>query len=196
MKPLRSWLAAGVLGLAGRSLQAQTPEVRDTIEKEGRAYSTTRDKSGKSSIYVAVQFKITRPDGQLAYNVRKDEIVIEADGRRITDLDIQQPTAQGHLSDALALDVSGSMAGGGKLDQAKQAARIFHDRLQARPDCGLVLFEHQIKQILAPIADPQQLDAHRGRLRSLIDGARPAGGTAYLDAAAEALGMLRGCKGR
>ena len=107
MNPLRTCVVVLLvaLGLAGLPSRAQTSQARYKIEKEGLAYTTTRERDGKSAIYVTVQFKITHPDGQLAYDVPKDDILIEEDGRRVTDVEIQQPTALGGLSAVLALDV-------------------------------------------------------------------------------------------
>jgi VWFA-related protein len=198
MNPLRSRLAAVVLALWAATLPsvAQTPGARYKIEKEGSAYTTTRERDGKSVIYVTLQFKITRPDGQVAFDIPKEDILVEEDGRRVAELEIQQPAAAGGLSTVLALDVSGSMAEGGKMDQARQAARTFLDRLHERANCGLVLFDHQITKTLSLAADPQEIPAQRGKMRSLVDAAQPGGGTAYLDATVEALALLQGQRGR
>lgn len=168
---------------------AQAPSSSYQIEKEGRVHSTTRTHDGKSTLFVTVQFKITRPGGDLAADVAKDEIVIEEDGRRVTELEIQQPTVLDRLSAVLALDTSGSMAEGGKMDQAKQAARSFLDQLHERADCGLILFNHTLHDTVPP-------GGGRGRLRSSVEAAAPAGGTAYLDATARAVEMLHNRPGR
>src|SRR5439155_7148891 len=77
-----------------------------------------------------------------------------------------------------------------------QAANRFLDRLHERADCGLILFDHELRVRKPPAGQPQQLATNRQRLRQFIHDAQPGGGTAYLDATAEALSMLRGFKGR
>ncbi len=162
------------------------------IEKAGRTLVTTRD----GQLFVTVQFRILRGDGQLADNVRKEHIVVEEDGRRVTELEIHRPDSLDPLTAFLALDISGSMAQGGKMEQARQAARLFLDRLHARTDCGLLFFDHVIRPPIPPVGDPNRIEAHRQKLREFIGRVRPTGGTAYLDATAEAVEQLRQTRGR
>jgi VWFA-related protein len=88
------------------------------------------------------------------------------------------------------------MAERDKIEQAKQAARSFLDRLHDQADCGLILFDHRLLDPIRPAGDPKQFAAHREHLRLRIDAARPGGGTAYLDATAEAVNFLRNARGR
>jgi VWFA-related protein len=187
-------LTAALL-LAALPALGQTPASPYRIEKEGRAFQSTRDRDGKSVLYVTVQFKITR-DGKMAADVGRGEINVLEDGLPVTDLEIQLPTAHDTLTTVLAMDVSGSMAEAGKIDQAKQAARVFFDRLTDRVDCGLILFDHEILTNLRPVGDRSRFAFHREQLRNVVAAALPRGGTAYLDAAAEAIGMLKGARGR
>jgi VWFA-related protein len=161
-----------------------------------RAHVSTRDRQGRPSLYLTVQFKITQANGQLATDVAKDEIIVEEDGRRITELEIHQPKAVDPLSVVLALDISGSMANQGKMAAAKQSARLFLDALQGNTDCGLILFDHELR-VTEPLAGGRnRWLQQRGQLRDRIEAAQPRGGTAYLDATAHAVRMLSGVPGR
>lgn len=186
------------------SVHAQPAAVLYQIDKQGQA-RTTRDHRGQPGLFVTVQFTIKRAaDGQLATDVAKDEIVVEEDKRRVTDLDIQQPGALEPLTVVLALDTSGSMDADNKLPEAKAAARLLLDTLNERVDCGLILFDHRLHVVVPPLREPLApggsgagvRGAHRDRLRKQIDSAKAAGGTAYLDATARAIEMLRGIPGR
>jgi VWFA-related protein len=155
-----------------------------------RIYLVRRpDAQGKSTLYVTVQFRITDASGQPAFDVKPDEIVVKEDGQQVTRLEIHSPAALEPLTTVLAIDTSGSMAEHGKMDEAKQAARLFVDRLEGKAECGLILFDHLLRVQERPGDDLK-------KLRAAIDGARPGGGTAYLDATSQAIGMLHGVKGR
>ncbi len=174
---------------------------KEQVQKDGqthdRIYLTRRpDAQGKPTLYVSVQFTIVRPDGQLADDVNPDELVVEEDHQRVREVTVQRPSALDRLTVVLAIDISGSMAEHGKMEQAKQAANRFLDRLQGRADCGLILFDHELRVRKPPAGQPQQFASNRELLRQFIRKAEPGGGTAYLDATAEALAMLRGIKGR
>ena len=148
-------------------------------------------------LYVTVEFKITEAaDDRLATDVKKEEIVVEEDGQRVNELTIHQPKAADPLTAVLVLDVSGSMSDGGKIDAAKRAAELFLDTLHPGADCGLVLFDHRIKEAVPPAGKQDRLASHRQGLRTRIRAATPDGGTAYLDATAAAIEMLQGVKGR
>ena len=68
--------------------------------------------------------------------------------------------------------------------QAKTAAQEFLRGLPARADCGLILFDHEMRPpILAPTTE-------RGGLLKQIMAVEPRGGTAYLDAAYHGIAML------
>src|SRR5437870_8289150 len=161
---------------------------KEQVQKDGqsqdRLYVTRRpDAQGKPTLYITIQFKIVGPDGQLADDVNPVEIVVEEDHRRVGDLKVQSPSALDSLTTVLAIDISGSMAEHGKMEQAKQAANRFLDRLHGRADCGLILFNHDPKRVRKPPAgQAQQFATHRQQLRQFIGNAQPGGGTAYLDA--------------
>src|SRR5581483_8249484 len=82
------------------------------------------------------------------------------------------------------------------MEEAKKAARAFLDHLDAKADTGLILFDHELRVVEPPVRDPARIKEHRAKLRRLIDGAQPGGGTAYLDATIKAVQMLKGIVGR
>jgi len=167
------------------------------IVTEGRVQQSTRDLKGQPKLYITVQFRIEHAgDGKPALDVAKEEIVVEEDNRRVKDLEIYHPRAADPLTVVLVLDSSGSMAKDRKLDDAKAAARLFLDTLHAKVNCGLILFDHRMLETEPPASDPDDYANHRDKLRRLIDAARPQGGTAYIDATAKAIEMLKGVKGR
>src|SRR5262249_18272045 len=132
---------------------AQTPIFKiekDQVEKDGRVedrifVARQPDPQGKPKLFVTVQFKILEADGQPALNVSPEHIVVKEDGRVVRDLEIHTPTAAQALTTVLAMDISGSMAEHNKIDAAKQAARVFLDRLDQRCESGLILFDHKLR---------------------------------------------------
>jgi VWFA-related protein len=184
------------LALAARA-NGQSPLYRierEQVERDGKAedriyVNRKPDAQGKPTLYVTVQFKITNPDGSLAEDVKPDEIIVKENGQRVASLEVQAPNALNALTAVLAMDVSGSMAEQNKMGEAKQAARLFLDRLNPRSTSGLLLFDHRMVGREMPGPD-------RDRLRELVDSAEPGGGTAYLDATVEAINMLKGARGR
>jgi len=196
-----SFLCAAVLGgltavlltAAAPAQDAASPEYHIDLDPN---VVTSREKDGKKGLYVTLHFKVHRgKDGPVAEDVAKNEIAVEEDGRRVTDLEIFQPRAQG-LTTVLAMDVSGSMASNNKIEEARKAANAFLDKLDAKSDSGLILFDHRLLVKESPGRDPSQFAAHRALLHQKINDAKPGGGTAYLDATDEALRMLKEVKGR
>ncbi len=198
---MRTCLAVIVVILLVSALPAlaQKPDPLYRIEKEQIQKGTASedrvsvirrlDRNGRPTLYVTLQFKITRADGQQVHDVLPGEIVVLEDNRRVTELEIHSPTAAEPLTTILAIDISGSMADHGKMGEAKKAARLFLDRLEPKAECGLILFDHVLRTRERPVRERQ-------RMLSSIAAARPGGGTAYLDATVEAIAMLRNVKGR
>jgi VWFA-related protein len=167
---------------------------KDRVEKAGRLedriYAVRRPNArGEPTLYITVQFKISRADGEPAYDVAPEEIVVKEDGRPVSNVEIHSPRANEPLTTVLAIDMSGSMAEHGKMDEAKQAARQFLDKLAEDAECGLILFDHKLRTQRRP-------GRQRTGFRTAVEEAQPGGGTAYLDAAAAAISMLRTIKGR
>ncbi|HEY7308119.1 MAG TPA: VWA domain-containing protein [Gemmataceae bacterium] len=199
-------IALGVLLLAAVPGAAQNGDgLRYKIEidknDKGDQVFVTRERHGKQGLYVTIQFKVLRlSDGALA-DVDKDDIIVREDGKKVEELEILVPRAA--LTTVLAMDISGSMAnaspGSGikKIDEAKKAAGIFLDHLGSTSETGLILFDHEMKVKEPPLRDSARYAEHRKKVRRLIeDEAKPSGGTAYLDAAAESVEMLKDIKGR
>jgi VWFA-related protein len=167
---------------------------KEQVDKDGRPQdrillARRPAPDGRSTLYVTVQFKVAQADGQPALDVSGDEIVVKENGRPVTDLEVHTPAASEPLTTVLAIDMSGSMKEHGKMEEAKHAAGLFLDKLHEQAQCGLILFDHMLRQKHPPGTD-------RNRIRQFINETQPGGGTAYLDATAEALNMLRGVKGR
>jgi VWFA-related protein len=199
-------IALGVLLLATVPGAAQNDEgLRYKIEigtnDQGDQVFVTRERHGKQGLYVTMQFKVLRrSDGALA-DVDKDDIIVREDGKKVEELEILVPRAA--LTTVLALDISGSMAnaspvsGVKKIDEARKAAGIFLDHLSTNSETGLILFDHEMKVKEPPLRDAARYAKHRAKVRQLIEEkAKPAGGTAYLDAASESVEMLKGIEGR
>jgi VWFA-related protein len=152
-------------------------------------------------LFISLSFKVRRSgDGAVATDVNKEEIEVREDGVPVDQLEIHQPRVE-NLTTMLVIDVSGSMRSNNKIDQARKAARAFLDKLDARADTGLILFDHLVPEndpnrFRPPSGDPARYEAHRQELRRLIDKAEPLGGTAYLDATSRALDLLRKARGR
>jgi VWFA-related protein len=167
------------------------------VVKEGHVTQNTRERNGKPSLVITIQFTIEEvATGHAATDIAKDEIIVEEDHRRVADLEIYQPRSLDPLTVVLVMDTSGSMAMDNKLTEAKRAARLLLDTLHENVDCGLILFDHQLRVVEPPAGSRERFVAHRQRLRQHIDAAQAIGGTAYLDATAKAVELLRGVHGR
>jgi VWFA-related protein len=180
--------ALPVAGQEGASVQYEV--VIDKIQ------TVMRTREGERGRFITVQFRLQRAgSNELATDVTDDIIVLE-DGRPAAGIELHRPKANA-LTTILALDISGSMAKSDKIDQAKKAANLFLDRLSDRADCGLILFNHDVvRPLIAPCRDPQRFLEHREQIRAAINAAQPRGGTAYIDATAEAVRLLEGVQGR
>lgn len=183
--------------------ESAVPQYRIDIDQR-TVLSSVREERGKKGLYVTLSFHVVQGSDKdrqtVATDVSRQEIEVREDGKLVDELEIFQPRAQ-NLTTVLAIDVSGSMKNNGKIDQARKAAQAFLDKLDSRADTGLILFDHEVptndpKRFQSPAGEPDQYVAHREKLRGLIAAADPLGGTAYLDAAARALEMLKGVKGR
>ncbi len=179
------------------------PEYRVKIDPR-TVVGFVRDEKGKKGLYVTLSCQVVRGGDKdqevVATDIARQEIEVLEDRKLVDELEIVQPRVQ-NLTTVLAIDVSGSMKNNGKIDQARKAAQAFLDRLDSRADAGLILFDHQVpikdpKRYQPPIGDPAQYFVHREKLHGLIAKAEPLGGTAYLDAASQAVEMLKGIPGR
>jgi VWFA-related protein len=182
-----------ILLVAALPVVAQTPAKSPfTVEFDpDKGVSEEQANDGKG-LRFTIKFKITR-HGARADEPGKDyKVVVYHDKREVARLDVPRPKISDELSAVLAIDISGSMgkdiqgkANSKRIDQARIAARSFMTSLPARADCGLILFDHEIRadEKIAPKSDRQML-------HDLIDKMQARGGTAYLDAVKEGVAML------
>jgi VWFA-related protein len=202
-------IALATLLLAVVPSAAQNPdslrykiEIEKNDKGEKKVFASFREHNGEQALYVTVHFKVVRvADGQEATDVDKADIVVREDGQIVHELEIFSPRAA--LTTVLAMDISGSMentsgvSGIRKIDEAKKAAGIFLDNLSAKSETGLILFDHKMRVKEPPRRDSSHYAEHRKEIRRLIDEkAIPSGGTAYLDAAAQSVEMLKDIDGR
>ena len=138
---------------------------------------------GKEGIFVKVRFAITL-DGNRVEKLDDHKIVIEENGKRITTVDVPRPVPSEALSVMLVMDTSGSMKEHRRMAQAREASAVFLSKLSPRSDCGLILFDHEIRE-------KQPLGFDRASLLKKIKTTEPRGGTAYLDATSEGVKVLR-----
>jgi VWFA-related protein len=181
----------GALLLAAVPVLAQPPASRAyklTFET-GALTPENEEYEGKKQLVLTVRFGITRLI-ENAGDVAKDyKILIKEDGRTVQEVDVPQPKPSDDLAVVLAMDISGSMNDGGRIQQARGAASVFFMNLPARADCGLILFDHLIKVAESPSKD-------RTHLRKLVETTDPDGGTAFLDATREGIRMLERSKAK
>jgi hypothetical protein len=100
---LRFCLLSSVFCLLSSALVAADQPPLYTIEKEqvdkdgrpqDRIFLARRPgKDGSSTLYVTVEFKIGRADGQAALDVAPDEHVVNEKERRVDDLEVHTPAA-------------------------------------------------------------------------------------------------------
>lgn len=143
-----------------------------------------RDKEGHEGLFVTVKFAITGTEGGAGVGVGDDYVIlIEENGRKVKEVAIPRPTVSEDLSIMLAIDTSGSMKEHGRMAQARAAAETFLTKLPKAADCGLILFDHEIRHRAPPIFPREPLLAQ-------VRKVQPRGGTAYLDAASEGVRTL------
>jgi Mg-chelatase subunit ChlD len=150
-----------------------------------------KNASGKG-LTITVKFFIVRVAGAGNESGKNYKVVIKEHTTEVARLDVPEPKIVDKLSAVLAIDISGSKDrktgdnnADRRINQSKQAARVFLEKLPGKADCGLILFDHEIKK-----GDTVAPTENRNRLYSLIDSMKKRGGTAYLDAAKEAIDML------
>ena len=194
---MRLWLPVAPLAVlvavlpVGATSQAPPTEYRVEID---RVFLPPRAE-GQREIQVRVHFRVRRADGAPVAEPGADVIVIEEDGRKVKELPLRRTKGKEDLTVVLALDISGSMASFGKMEEAKKAALAFLGRLPPKASCGLVLFDHEVRLAVPPASRPEDVARLRQEIADHIAKASPMGGTAYLDATAEAVALLDGVRG-
>jgi Ca-activated chloride channel family protein len=86
----------------------------------------------------------------------------------------------------LLIDVSGSMAQDGKLEQAKTAALAFLDRMESNNRIGLAVFSDTVR-IEVPL---DNFETNIARIRQRIQQLGPEGGTSLYDAVVDTVNLL------
>ncbi|MBX9679228.1 MAG: VWA domain-containing protein [Gemmataceae bacterium] len=184
---MRAWslvIAVVAFSMAPLLAQVETPYRLD-FNAVRDVKILDRDADGTQGLFIQVKFTIT-VDGDKAEDLTNAnyKVVIEEDNRRVREVDLPRPAPSEDLTVILALDTSGSMAEHGRMGLAKTASETFLSRLPTKAECGLILFDHEIRPpTLQPIIDRQPL---LGEIRNV----QPRGGTAYLDAADKGIQML------
>ncbi len=166
--------------------QPQKPKAKMPyqIEFEPAKDVTQLDRyEGKDGIFIKVRFAIML-DGAKVVDFSDHKLVIEENGHRVKEVDVPRPVVSDDLAVMLALDTSGSMKEHGRMEQARLASDAFFLKLPKRTDCGLILFDHEIRDKVPPIFE-------RVPILAMIHAVQPRGGTAYLDATSEAVRTLR-----
>jgi VWFA-related protein len=153
--------------------RAPTPKFR--IEQLGQVDSTDLKN-------ITVRFRVVDEKGEPAKNLPDQEFRILEDGQEVLRFPPAGLRSQA-VSTVLTLDTSGSMDRQNRMAEAKRAAERFFDKLDERTPCGLVLFHHETYR-------RESLHADKGELRALVRAAKPAGGTAYLNATYDAIQLL------
>jgi VWFA-related protein len=181
-------LALAVLQAPAQSDKAKAPYKVD-FDPDRDVQQLDRSADGKEGIHIKVRFTITL-EGSAVDKLEGDyKLVIEENGQRVKVVDVPRPVLSDALSVILAMDTSGSMKEHKRMEQARAAADVFLNKLPARTDCGLILFDHEIRKKMATTLEREPL------LKSIRE-TEPRGGTAYLDAASKGVEMLRAIRGR
>jgi VWFA-related protein len=113
------------------------------------------------------------------------EVIAEENNEEIARKLVPMPKMWEAFSGVVAVDCSGSMAVGRRMEQTRAAAGVLFQKVSANAELGLILFDHEMK-----VVEPLTRDRHR--LAEIILKARPGGGTAYLDATIKGIQMLKG----
>jgi VWFA-related protein len=189
---IATMLALAVLPALGQPRSAMPFEIVFDPSRDVQEVGTGDGKG----LQFFVSFKVIRHKG--APEAKDYKIVIEEDGREVARFDVPPPAkAPEELSAVLAIDISGSMEkeipvlkkDNRRIDQARVAATSFLQRLMPKAECGLILFDHEIRpeETVKPTLD-------RGPLLKIIKEMEPRGGTAYLKAAKQGVEMLANLK--
>ena len=138
----------------------------------------------KEGLFITVKFSVELHGTGQRINSSDYKIAIEEDGKLVKEIDVPVPKPVEDLSVVMAVHTSSSMKGK-RMEQVRVASDTFLKRLPSRADCGLILFNHEMRQTIEPILQREPLVA-------AIHGVQPRGGTAYLDAAKKGIDMLKG----
>jgi VWFA-related protein len=138
---------------------------------------------GKSGIYYRIKFTISLEGKDVSKVDGNYDLIIEENGKAVHRMALPRPTVSADLTVMLALDTSGSMNEHNRMPMARQATEVFLEKLPKQVDCGLVLFDHDIRKTLPPTLE-------RKPILDEVLAIQPRGGTAFRDAAFKALQLF------
>src|SRR5206468_968901 len=139
------------------SAQSTSSAYRLTFEPRKDITQKDQDESGKSGTFVTVRFMIDQVQDTTEDVQRDYKILIKEDGVEVLRMDVPRPNISDDFSVVLSADMSGSMTEGGKVRQAKKAGGVFFDKLPAKAECGLIIFDHELRLIKAPTKNRNEI---------------------------------------
>ncbi|HEX7167536.1 MAG TPA: type II secretion system F family protein [Acidimicrobiales bacterium] len=112
------------------------------------------------------------------------DVTVRENERVVNDIDVVPLVeSQTPIGVVLVIDTSGSMATAGKLDRAKEAARVFVENAPATDSIAIVAFDNEARVAVNFTND-------RALLLGVIGGLKPAGETALWDGVRVAAGLF------
>jgi VWFA-related protein len=159
------------------------PEVKSPYSAELNSVEQIPPPEDKTGIYYSVKFTISL-DGKDVNKVDGNwDLVVEENAKQVYRMPLPRPTTSADLTVMLAIDTSGSMKEHNRMPMARQATQTFLENLPKLADCGLVLFDHDIRKTMPPTLERQPI------LNEVL-AIQPRGGTAFRDAAYKALQLF------
>lgn len=171
-----------VLFLAGLPAVSQAPadDIPYEIKFDPEKDVTLLDRyDGKDALFIKVKFTVEVKGNAKDY--RNYKIHIFEDGKEVAVVDLPAPKPSKGLSVILAVDTSAKIEE--NWQQVLKAADVFFKAMPKEAECGLILFNDQIRQTI-------ELSLDRGPVVSAIQTVKPAGGNACLNATLKAIDML------
>lgn len=138
---------------------------------------------------IDVFVSVTDANGNPVRNLSPNAFRVEQNGKPVNLSAMTRSGEQGAVSTVLVVDHSGSMATGGKMAGAKEAAATFVNQMRPGDKTALVQFDTEIETL-------QPLTEDKAALAAAIQKLVPRGNTALYDAVAQAAKYLEGASGR
>jgi VWFA-related protein len=171
--------------------EAEVPRAPVANGKDGDVSVLVTGASDAKFPEIAVEFEVKRPDGSFLLDAKQADIHVTEDGRPMTILRFQAPTATERIPTTVVLvvDRSLSMEEEDRIGSLKQAVATFVKGLPKGSRVAVVAFGSEVRTICPFTSDAQQV-------QDAVNALEPGGATRYYDAVAEALGMLEKESGR
>jgi len=163
---------------------AKTEDIPYKIEFDPADVVISKRYENKEGLFITIKFTVVLDGKGQQINSADYKIAIEEEGKEVKRIDVPAPKPSEDLSVIMAVDTRGSMKGK-RMEQVRVASDTFLSKLPGRADCGLILFNHEIRETIKPIVK-------REPLLEAIHKVQPRGGSAFLDAAKKGLEMLKG----